>query len=83
MGRIPLHARGGERKQQIRRLSERHRCVCRLLVQGMKVGDVAHATGYCREQISTISNSTVGRDYINRLHDERDREAVRARLGRN
>jgi len=78
MGRSPKHVLGGERKFQIKRLSLRHERAWLLLVQGKKVKDVARETGFCREMISVIAHSRVGREYISQLCDQRDREATEA-----
>jgi DNA invertase Pin-like site-specific DNA recombinase len=67
MGRLPKWVTGGERKQQIMRLSLRHQRVLRLLAQGNSVNAVARATNYSRSTVSCVANSKVGRELLDKL----------------
>lgn len=57
-------------------LWERHKEVARLLISGMRPVDIARKLGYTQAWLSTMMNSPVFKDYVNKLSERKDEGAI-------
>lgn len=57
-------------------LWERHKEVARLLISGMRPVDISKKLGYTQAWLSTMMNSPVFKEYVNKLSERKDDGAI-------
>jgi len=72
MGRIPTCGR----RKQLKRLTERHREICRRTVLGEIPSKIARDLGVSKSLISLVRGSAVCQEYIQNLEWERDMSTI-------
>jgi len=72
--RVPSGNLGGAKP--VSYLWERHREIARLLVSGERPVDICRRLGYTQSWLSTVMNSPVFKEYLSKLSERKDDQAI-------